>query len=138
MRYLFEVDYVHHFVWVMTDGPEGPVVADARFVREEVDPSIAEVAFIVADAYQNRGIGTFLMGALAVAAKYHGVQRFTARVLTDNYPMRAIMDRFGARWQRDDLGVVTTEIDVPPRPDFATELSRQIRDMTRQVVKAVG
>ena len=80
MRYLFEVDYVHHFVWVMTDGFDGPVVADARFVRDEADPSVAEVAFIVADAYQGRGIGTFLMGALAVAAKYHGVQCFTARV----------------------------------------------------------
>ncbi len=37
MTYLFEVDYIHHFVWVMTDGPEGPVVADARFVRDEDD-----------------------------------------------------------------------------------------------------
>ena len=38
MNYLFEVDYVHHFVWVMTDGPDGPVVADARFVRDEDRP----------------------------------------------------------------------------------------------------
>lgn len=140
MRYLFEVDYVHHFVWVMTDGPDGPVVADARFVREEGDPSVAEVAFIVADAYQHRGVGTFLMGALAIAAKYHEVQRFTARVLADNYPMRAILDRAGARWKREDLGVVTTIIDVPsPRnPPFSAELTRQIRDVTRQVVRAVG
>jgi protein lysine acetyltransferase len=140
MRYLFEVDYVHHFVWVMTDGPDGPVVADARFVREEADPQTAEVAFIVADAYQNRGVGSFLMGALAIAAEYHGLQRFTARVLAENYPMRAILDRFGAHWQRDDLGVVTTVIDVPrPRnPPFTRELTRQIRGVTRQVVRAVG
>jgi protein lysine acetyltransferase len=140
MRYLFEVDYVHHFVWVMTDGPDGPVVADARFVREEADPSVAEVAFIVADAYQHKGIGSFLMGALAVAAKFHGVQRFMARVLADNYPMRAILDRSGARWHREDLGVVTTVIDVPrPRnPPFSAELTKQIRDVTAQVVRAVG
>ncbi|ULE31291.1 GNAT family N-acetyltransferase [Mycobacterium sp. IDR2000157661] len=140
MRYLFEVDYVHHFVWVMTDGPDGPVVADARFVREENEPGTAEVAFIVADAYQHRGIGSFLMGALAIAADYHGVQRFTARVLNDNYPMRAILDRFGARWQRDDLGVVTTVIDVPrpPDPPFTGKLTKDIRGVTRQVVRAVG
>jgi CRP-like cAMP-binding protein len=140
MRYLFEVDYIHHFVWVMTDGFDGPVVADARFVRDEVDPTTAEVAFIVGDAYQGRGIGTFLMGALAVAADYHGVQRFTARVLSDNYPMRAILDRFGAEWHRDDLGVVTTDIKVPraPNPPFTPELTKQIRNMTAQVVKVIG
>jgi RimJ/RimL family protein N-acetyltransferase len=140
MRNLFEVDYVHHFVWVMTDGFDGPVVADARFVRDERDPTVAEVAFIVADAYQGKGIGTFLMGALAVAADYHGVQRFSARVLSENYPMRAILDRFGADWHREDLGVVTTVIDVPqpPNPPFSPQLTKQIHDVTCQVVRIVG
>jgi CRP-like cAMP-binding protein len=140
MTYLYEVDYVDHFVWVMTDGPEGPVVADARFVRDENDPTVAEVAFIVADAYQGRGIGTFLMGALAVAAGYDGVQRFTARVLAENFPMRTILDQYGAVWHREDLGVVTTAIDVPlpGALHFSPELTRQIRDVTRQVIRAVG
>jgi protein lysine acetyltransferase len=140
MTYLFEVNYVDHFVWVMTDGPDGPVVADARFVRDEADPTVAEVAFIVADAYQGRGIGTFLMGALAVAAGYDGVQRFTARVLAENYPMRAILDQMGAVWHREDLGVVTTVIDVPEPGalPFSPELVKQIRGVTRQVIRAVG
>ena len=140
MTYLFEVDYVDHFVWVITDGPDGPVVADARFVRDENDPTTAEIAFIVGDDYQGRGIGTFLMGALAVAAGYDGVQRFTAQVLAENNPMRAILDRFGAAWQREDLGVVTTVVDVPQPCDlsFPPELTKQIRDVTRQVIRAVG
>jgi CRP-like cAMP-binding protein len=140
MTYLFEVDYVDHFVWVMTDGPDGPVVADARFVRDEADPTVAEVAFIVGDVYQGRGIGTFLMGALAVAAGYDGVQRLTARVLAENCPMRAILDRFGAVWHREDLGVVTTVIDVPEPGAlaFSPELVKQIRGVTRQVIRAVG
>jgi CRP-like cAMP-binding protein len=140
MAYLFEVDYVDHFVWVMTDGADGPVVADARFVRDENYPTVAEVAFTVADAYQGRGIGTFLMGALAVAAGGDGVERFSARVLSDNYPMRRILDRFGADWERDDLGVVTTVIDVPLPGElpFSPELSGQIHDVARQVIRAVG
>ena len=140
MGYLYEVDYLDHFVFVLTDGPDGPVVADARFVRAADNPVQAEVAFIVGDAYQGRGIGTFLMGALAVAAGDDGVRRFTARVLSDNAPMRAILDRFGAAWQRDDLGVVTTEIEVPGPGDlpFSAELTRQIRDVARQVIRAVG
>ncbi len=140
MGYLFEVDYLEHFVFVLTDGPDGPVVADARFVRDGSDTAEAEIAFTVGDAYQGRGIGTFLMGAISVAAGNDGVQRFTARVLADNQPMRAILDHFGAVWHRDDLNVVTTELDVPQPEDlpFSTELTKQIRDVARQVIRAVG
>jgi protein lysine acetyltransferase len=140
MAYLFEVDYLDHFVWVMTDGADGPVVADARFVREELDPTTAEVAFTVGDAYQGRGIGTFLMEALAVSAAYDGVQRFSARVLSDNFPMRKILDRFGAFWHREDLGVVTTVVAVPDASQLSLKprLVEQIRDVTRQVIRAVG
>lgn len=139
MTYLFEVDYVDHFAWVMTDGADGPGVADARFVRDEHDPTIAEIAFTVGDAYQGRGIGTFLMGALAVAARYDGVERFSARVLSENSSMREILDGCGARWQRDDPGLITTVIDVPQPTDlpFSPELSGQIRDVARQVMRAV-
>ena len=57
-----------------------------RAVRlaDEHDPTIAEIAFTVGDAYQGRGIGTFLMGALAVAARYDGVERVSARVLSES------------------------------------------------------
>jgi len=120
MDYLFEVDYVDHFVWVVTDA-DGYPVADARFIRDEHDPTVAEIAFTVADAYQGRGIGTFLMGALSVAARVDGVEKFSGRVLSDNLPMRTIMDHYGAVWQRDDVCVVTTVIDVPDaRPTVRT------------------
>jgi len=137
MAYLFEVDYVDHFVWVLTDGPDGPVVADARFVREGHDSTTAEVAFIVGDAYQGRGVGTFLMDALAVAARAGGVTTFTARVLSENYPMRAILDRAGAHWDREDLNVVTTVVDVP-EVSMSPRRYRAIYEMARRVMRAVG
>jgi CRP-like cAMP-binding protein len=140
MAYLFEVDYADHFVWVMTDGVDGPVVADARFVREVHDPATAEVAFTVGDDYQGRGVGTFLMNALVIAARDEGIQHFSARVLTDNLPMRRILDRLGAHWVRDDLGVVTTVVDIPDAATlpYTPELTKQIRDMARQIIRAVG
>jgi len=140
LEYLFEVDYADHFVWVMTEGALGPVIADARFVREGHNATMAEVAFTVGDDYQGRGIGSFLMGALIVSADYVGVQRFNARVLTDNMAMRKIMDRLGAVWVREDLGVVMTEVDVPPvdTVPFEPELIDQIRDATRKVIRAVS
>ncbi len=140
MTYLFEVDYKDHFVWVMTEGSEGPVVADARFVRDETDSTLAEVAFIVGDEYQGRGVGSFLMAALAVAARGDGVRRFSARVLSDNPAMRKILDKFGAHWQREDLGVVTTVIDVPALRDLSVSRDhyRQIHSVARQVMEVVG
>ena len=136
MHYLSEVDYVDHFVWVVTDGSDP--VADARFVRDESDPTVAEIAFTVADAYQGRGIGSFLISALSVAARLNGIERFSARMLSDNVPMRAIMDHYGAAWQREDIGVITTVIDVPRRPIFGRHMADQITRVARQVIEAVG
>lgn len=140
MDYLFQVDYIDHFVWVLVDGADGPVVADVRFVRDVDDASIAEIAFIVADDYQGLGIGNFLMGALSISARVGGVRRFTARLLADNVRMRAILDRFGAEYERDEPGVVITEFDVPDAGEFRIEpeIADQIRSVTRQVLRAVG
>jgi RimJ/RimL family protein N-acetyltransferase len=139
MHYLFEVDYVDHFVWVLAE-PAGSVVADVRFVRDETDRAMAEVAFIVADDYQGRGIGTFLMDALIIAAHVGGIRRFTARVLTDNLPMRAILDRFGAQWHHEEPGVVTTVFDVPglDKVKIPPETALHIRDCARQIMRALG
>lgn len=140
MHYLFEVDYVDHFVWVLVDGVEGPAVADTRFVRDVEDPTAAEIAFIVADEYQGRGIGTFLMEALIIAAHVGGVRRFTARLLAGNAPMRAILDRYGGEWERDEPGVVTTEFEVPRNSELHIDpaMSAGIRAMARQVMRAVS
>ena len=138
MHYLAEVDYDDHFVWVVTDGSDP--VADARFVRDQNDPTVAEIAFTVGDAYQGRGIGSFLIGALSIAARVDGVERFSARMLSENAPMRAIMDHYGAVWEREDVGVITTVIDVPRRRDlvFGRDMADQIKRVARQVIEAVG
>ncbi len=136
MHYLAEVDYVDHFVWVMVDGSDP--VADARFVRDQEDPTVAEIAFTVADAYQGRGIGTFLIDALSVAARADGVERFSARMLSDNLPMRTIMDRAGAVWQREDVGVIATVIDVPRELKIDAAMADQIKQVARQVIDVVG
>ncbi|MCB0931805.1 MAG: GNAT family N-acetyltransferase [Mycobacterium sp.] len=140
MHYLFEVDYVDHFVWVLCDGVDGPVVADTRFVRDADDATAAEVAFIVADDYQGRGIGKFLMEALILAAHVAGVRRFTARLLAENVPMRTILDRFGGEWEREEPGVLTTEFDVPRNSELHMDpgMAAQIRAMARQVMRAVS
>ena len=138
LAYLFEVDYIDHFVWVVTDGVDGPVVADARFIRDEDDPASAEVALTVADAYQGRGIGTLLLGALAVAARVDGIERFHGRVLSDNPPARALGDKVNAHWKQEEPGVVTTTGEIPAPDDLPLdyETRRRIEYVARQVIRA--
>jgi len=139
LAYLFEVDYVDHFVWVVTDGVEGPVVADARFIRDEDDPASAEVALTVADAYQGRRIGTLLLVALAVAARVDGIERFHARVLSDNPPARALGDKVNARWEQEEPGVITTMGEIPAFDDLPLDYDTrsQIQHVARQVIHAL-
>jgi len=136
LAYLFEVDYVDHFVWVVTCGVDGPVVADARFIRDEEDPASAEVALTVADAYQGRGIGTLLLVALAVAARVDGIKRFHAQVLSDNPPARALGEKVSARWEQEEPGVITTTGEIPALDDLPLDYDtrRQIQNVARQVI----
>ena len=138
LAYLFEVDYVDHFVWVVTDGVDGPVIADARFIRDENDLASAEVALVVADAYQSRGIGTLLLGALAVAARIDGVERFHGRVLSDNPPARSLGDKVNAHWEHEEPGVVTTTGEIPAPDDLPLDpdTRRQTQHVASQVINA--
>jgi len=55
----------------------------------------AEIAFLVADAWQGKGIGTFLMRTLVKVAKSRNIKGFTAEVLRDNVAMIALMHKSG-------------------------------------------
>ena len=60
-----------------------------------LDPktNVAEVAFVVGDNWQNKGIGTFLLKQLMRIARRNGIRGFTAEVLTDNKPMQAVINK---------------------------------------------
>ncbi|MFC1781334.1 GNAT family N-acetyltransferase, partial [Planctomycetota bacterium] len=53
----------------------------------------AEVAFIVHDDWQNRGIGTFLYKLIVTIAKQNGIEGLDAEVLIENKPMLAVLNK---------------------------------------------
>jgi RimJ/RimL family protein N-acetyltransferase len=66
---------------------ENDLIAVARYERLPGSGLDAEVAFVVADKHQRRGIAPVLLQRLVLAAREEGVARFTAEVLPGNAPM---------------------------------------------------
>ncbi|MBE7323145.1 GNAT family N-acetyltransferase [Nocardioides sp. Y6] len=103
------VDHVARVAFVLLSGPE--MIAVGRY--DSVSPGEAEVAFLVEDRHQGRGIGQLLLEHLAQAGRERGIERFTAEVLPDNHPMiRTFKDAgYSVASQYDD-GVVSLEFPI--------------------------
>ncbi len=68
---------------------------------EGVGPE-AEVAFVVVDAFQGRGIARDLLGRLAESARARGITGFVAETLTENMAMQSVFRNspYNARFHR--------------------------------------
>jgi RimJ/RimL family protein N-acetyltransferase len=94
LRYLTEVDFRDHVALVAVRPAEPDVlVGVGRWIRLAGDPEVAEIAFVVADDLQHRGLGTALAEALADAARERGVRRFAATMLPDNLAAHRLFAR---------------------------------------------
>ena len=69
------------------------IVGGGRYVVFE--PGRAEMAFIVADAWQARGIGSILMRHLIKIARDAGLQELMGEVLPENSAMRRVFEKYG-------------------------------------------
>ena len=74
------------------DGEE-IVIGDGRYAAEK--PERAELAFIIAEPYRERGIASLLLRHLARIALDAGLSAFEADVLAYNAPMLAVFQRSG-------------------------------------------
>jgi GNAT superfamily N-acetyltransferase len=84
----------HEAVGVLAeDGSTG--LGIARYIRLAPHSPDAEVAIVVADDAQGKGVGRVLMEALAERARANGVQRFVAQTGAGNRPFRRLAERLG-------------------------------------------
>jgi acetyl coenzyme A synthetase (ADP forming)-like protein len=96
----------------------GHIIALASYVRLR-DPAAAEVAFVVADDYQRRGIGTRLLEQLAERAGAVGIERFVAEVLAENNQMLHVFEAVGFEIARTlESGTVEVEFRIAPTETY--------------------
>jgi RimJ/RimL family protein N-acetyltransferase len=104
LAYLTEVDFVDHYalVAVLAQSPD-VVVGVGRWVRSAEVPTDAEIAIVIADDLQGRGVGTELGWALADAARERGIERFTASMLPTNVAAHRLFAKIATQlqWTRE-------------------------------------
>lgn len=106
------VDQQHRVALVALVG--GEMIAVARY-EGRAGQSSAEVAFVVDDAHQGRGLGSVLLEHLAAAAAERGITRFEADVLADNRGMLRVFHDAGYAVEHASQGAtVRLGFDVAP------------------------
>jgi len=136
MRHFTEIDYQTRFALVAESG--GQIIGVSRFDRLEEDPSTAEFAVLVEDAWQNRGVGTALLRALLEPANDLGVTSFVGDVLRENSRMLRVMRDAGLEPAFSDYGsVVHTRFKSTPTETFLAAWDEQDRVAAIAALKSV-
>jgi GNAT superfamily N-acetyltransferase len=117
--HLTDIDYRNHMAWMAVDpaSPERPALGVARYVRLTDEPDVAEAAVVVADEFQGRGLGSLLLGMLAVAAIGNGIHRFRAYVLYENTPMLDMLRDVGGTVELEEPGLCRVDLPLAADPD---------------------
>ncbi len=90
------------------------LIAVGRYDRLD-DHTVAEVAFVVVDAYQHQGIATMLLQHLANTARSFGISHFTAEVLAENRAMLSVFHDAGFPTEsKTEWGTVKLTMTIAP------------------------
>lgn len=138
LRYLTEVDHRDHEALVALGGDEMPAGV-ARYVRTEPDSDRAEVAVVVMDDWQRRGVATVLLERLAARAREEGIDHFTATALAQNHAVIDLLEELGpARVAPSGSGTVEMTIDLPARADADSPLLGALRRAAEGALSVLG
>lgn len=106
------VDHNNRVAFVIMLGDE--MIGIGRYDRTH-NPREAEVAFMISDAHQGRGIGSILLEHLAAAANECGIDRFSAEVLPQNRKMLNVFTDAGYEISREfEDGLVMVYFNIDP------------------------
>ncbi|MEU5193822.1 GNAT family N-acetyltransferase [Streptomyces scabiei] len=100
----------------------------------------AEVAFLVQDAHQGRGVASALLEHIAAVARERGIRRFAAEVLPANSKMIKVFTDAGYQQRRSfEDGVVRLEFGLEPTDrSLAVQRAREQRAEARSVQRLLA
>src|ERR1043165_2275183 len=95
LAFFMDVDFKNHVavVAIAEEGGREVIAGGGRYIVFE--PGRAEMAFVVVDAWQGRGVGSILMRHLVKIASDSGLKELTAEVLPENAAMIKVFGKFG-------------------------------------------
>lgn len=95
--FFMAIDFKTHMALVACteDAGRSIIVGGGRYIVSA--PGQAEMAFVVIDAWQGRGIGAMLARHLVALAREAGLAELTAEVLAESAAMRRVFDKLGFR-----------------------------------------
>ena len=105
----------HRGATLVVMSEEGAIVGLGNvFPDSPGDGRAAEVAMIVEDAYQGRGVGTRLLRHMLEFAERLGFAEITATVLAENTGMLRVLEAPGLSWTKElEQGVLTMRAPLP-------------------------
>lgn len=111
------VDYEREMSIVATVPQNGGEhIVGAAVYSLDPQTQVADIAFVVEDAYQNRGIGSLLLDEIIRIAHSKGIRRFVSHVLSTNARMLHLIRKVATRCEsRLEEGVWTLEFEAEPR-----------------------
>jgi GNAT superfamily N-acetyltransferase len=110
ITYFTNVDHHDHEAIIAVI--RGAIVGVARFVRDRGDVGLAELAAVVADEWQRRGLGTALLGRLVERASEEGIERLRGTFFHGNAGILATIRRLGLAWRPVSPASSVTEIEI--------------------------
>ena len=94
------------------------IIASGEYVQEGPGSTSAEVAFLVEDSYQGRGLGSLLLERLALIGVRRGIRRFHAFTLAENRQMLEVFKASGyTLHSHRESGEVEVSFDIEPTAD---------------------
>ncbi|MFC3574898.1 GNAT family N-acetyltransferase [Streptomyces yaanensis] len=113
---------------------------DAEGLPASAPADEAEVAFLVQDAHQGRGVASALLEHIAAVARERGIRRFAAEVLPANTKMIKVFTDAGYQQKRSfEDGVVRLEFGLEPTDrSLAVQRAREQRAEARSVQRLLS